>query len=257
VWPLALALVIGVAIGFAGGYAFRLGERPPIQAAALDAGTAAAGVPAKEFTEGTIVEPKRPVGAAAQPSSPPRNAATTPALNAGRSAPAREAATPSAGDRVGRLLVRSSPAGARVFVDGRDAGRTPATIHDLTTGPHRVRVSREGYGSDERQVVVTRARPAHSIVVALTRSRGGAESSRPAPAAAPKSGNGTLMVDSRPAGAKVFLDGRLIGTTPLLLPEVATGEHAIRMEHDGYRRWAASTKVSAGEQSRVTASLER
>jgi hypothetical protein len=39
--------------------------------------------------------------------------------------------------------------------------------------------------------------------------------------------------------------------------EVRAGEHAVRLEHDGYRRWSGSVRVVAAEQNRVTASLER
>jgi PEGA domain-containing protein len=66
-----------------------------------------------------------------------------------------------------------------------------------------------------------------------------------------------LHVESRPGGAQVFLDGRLIGATPLSVPSVAAGEHVIRLERDGYRRWSSSVRIVAAEQNRVTASLER
>jgi len=55
----------------------------------------------------------------------------------------------------------------------------------------------------------------------------------------------------------VFLDGSLVGTTPLAMSRVAAGEHAIRLERDGYRRWSSSILVVGGERNRVTASLER
>jgi hypothetical protein len=66
-----------------------------------------------------------------------------------------------------------------------------------------------------------------------------------------------LAVVSRPAGARVYMDGKLVGKTPLSLPAVAAGSHAIRIQRDGYRRWASSVHVGAGEKNRVTASLER
>ena len=68
---------------------------------------------------------------------------------------------------------------------------------------------------------------------------------------------GSLSVDSRPDGARVFLDGRLIGTTPVEAPSVGAGEHAVRIERDGYRRWSSAIRVVASEKTRVTASLER
>jgi hypothetical protein len=55
----------------------------------------------------------------------------------------------------------------------------------------------------------------------------------------------------------VYLDGKLIGNTPLSLPAVTAGEHAVRLEHDGYRNWSSSVRIVASERNRVTASLER
>jgi hypothetical protein len=39
--------------------------------------------------------------------------------------------------------------------------------------------------------------------------------------------------------------------------EVAAGDHAVRIELDGYQRWSSSVRVAAGERGRVAASLER
>jgi hypothetical protein len=68
---------------------------------------------------------------------------------------------------------------------------------------------------------------------------------------------GALAVESRPPGASVFLDGRLVGKTPLAVARVGTGEHAVRLERDGYRPWSSITQISNGQRARVTASLER
>jgi hypothetical protein len=65
------------------------------------------------------------------------------------------------------------------------------------------------------------------------------------------------MVDSRPAGARVFVDGRLVGTTPLLLDTVSAGEHAVRLEMDGFSTWSTTTRVMGGERNRVSGSLEQ
>ncbi len=68
---------------------------------------------------------------------------------------------------------------------------------------------------------------------------------------------GTLIVESRPIGAAVYVDGRLAGRTPLQLTDVAAGSHVVRLEHDGYRRWSSAVRVVSGERNRVTASLEK
>jgi serine/threonine protein kinase len=90
--------------------------------------------------------------------------------------------------------------------------------------------------------------------------------SRPAPRPAPSpsvsmpSSDATtsaIMVESRPSGASVHVDGRLVGKTPLKLMSVAPGDHAVTLEHDGYQRWTSSVRIVAGKPARVAASLER
>jgi len=55
----------------------------------------------------------------------------------------------------------------------------------------------------------------------------------------------------------VFLDGRLVGTTPLMLADVAVGEHAIQLDREGYKRWTSAIRIAPSESNRVTASLDR
>ncbi len=57
--------------------------------------------------------------------------------------PPREAAAPEV--LTGTLIVNSEPAGATVFVDDHEVGVTPATVSDLSTGSHQVRVTLEGH----------------------------------------------------------------------------------------------------------------
>jgi hypothetical protein len=63
-------------------------------------------------------------------------------------------------------------------------------------------------------------------------------------------------VVSRPAGARVFLDGTLVGTTPLRGAQAVAGSHRVRLELAGYAPWTATVRVSAGERARIAASLE-
>jgi hypothetical protein len=107
----------------------------------------------------------------------------------------------------------------------------------------------EGYETEERRVVINASHPAQALTVALARTPQ-AESPTRAPA-------GSLSVDSRPPGANVFIDGKLAGATPLVVPQIGAGEHAVRLEHDGYQPWSSSVRIVSGERNRVTASLEK
>jgi hypothetical protein len=66
-----------------------------------------------------------------------------------------------------------------------------------------------------------------------------------------------VYVDSRPRGAKVFIDGKAVGVTPLSVPDIAIGSHVVRLELPDHRIWSSATRVVSGETVRVTGSLER
>jgi serine/threonine-protein kinase len=68
---------------------------------------------------------------------------------------------------------------------------------------------------------------------------------------------GSMQVLSRPAGAQVYVDGSLVGRTPVIMSALAPGRHDVRIELDGHRRWATNVLVEPGERARVAASLEQ
>jgi hypothetical protein len=89
---------------------------------------------------------------------------------------------------------------------------------------------------------------------AVVEQRTRAESRSPAQSRA-SSGQGSIEIASRPSGAQVRLDGRVVGRTPLSLPDVPRGTHIVGIELTGYNRWATSVTVT-GDRARVGASLE-
>jgi hypothetical protein len=76
------------------------------------------------------------------------------------------------------------------------------------------------------------------------------------PAAARDTLVGTLSIDSRPVGASVFIDDRLIGTTPLMVPNIERGKHSIRLQLNAHREWRSTVDVLPDVQNRITAGLE-
>lgn len=304
VWPLTLALTVGLIVGVAIGF-FIFAQGGVLESeAGLASSEVARGAEAASAARppGQPVDPALPPGASAAPQAVPTppgasvSAAPPPSVelpvpppsgvspasaappaaafapadalpapaqptarlapDAARAAQRERSASLDAPKRApvigGRLLVRTSPAGARVLLDGQDVGVTPLTVRSLPFGTHTLRVTREGYESESRRVIISTAQPAPSLIVDLERARSGAA------VAGPDSRfTASLAVESRPPGASVYLDGRRIGTTPLVLESAPTGSHALRLELDGYRRWTSSVRVAAGERNRVTASLEQ
>ncbi len=70
---------------------------------------------------------------------------------------------------------------------------------------------------------------------------------RPAPPRLPvqvKVEAGTAQVQSTPPGARVTLDGRRLGNTPLTASALAPGRHSLVVELDGYRDYEGSFQVA-------------
>jgi serine/threonine protein kinase len=270
--PVLLALAVGLMLGFGAGYGFGLRQRvaPAVAPATADATPP----PGREFTESGIpdapkpaptpAEPPAPAPAAISPAATPPAAASpaaTPVPAAPPPAAPRATTPPAAPPADGRVLVRTTPAGARVFVDEREYGVTPFAVRNLARGGHRVRVMRDGFNTEDRRVVITAAQPSQSLTIALERQEAaagrGSQAARGGETGSTGRFAGDLFVESRPPGATVFMDGKAVGTTPLSLQAVAAGSHVIRIEHEGYRRWSSAVRVVASQANRITASLER
>ena len=283
--PFALALILGILVAFVAGYG--LGSRGPESAPAESvsappvprAGTAAPPAPAAPDAP-SDAEPVTPAAAEAAPDLVPVTESVAEAISEREpvtpdpapappelvDAPGLVAETPSADAppppppaAVGRLLIRSNPPGAQVVVNDRAAGITPLAVGDLPYGDYMIRISRAGYRIELLSVSIAAGNPVAALDLALIES---GDTPPPAPRAVPPAPSavaaemGTVMVNSRPGGADVYLDGRLVGATPLTLVDVQPGSHAVRLVRAGYREWTTTVDITAGQEVLVAASLE-
>ena len=185
-------------------------------------------------------------------------------------APAVQQASATAVPQVGWLLVRTSPPGATVTVEGVDRGRTPLSLQDVPYGTHRVGIEAPGYGFETREVTLSAAATVAALSVELVRSgvSPAAETRPPAPAepatppapviaGAGAGTTGSVFVESRPAGARVLIDGEHAGLTPIVVADLPPGRLEVRIEQDGYAPWVTVVEVPALDRVRVAASLDR
>ena len=126
--------------------------------------------------------------------------------------------------QVGEVVIDSVPGPADVRVDNADAGKTPLTLQ-LKAGRHSVEFRRDG--------------KSRVIDVDVT----GGESNTARMDWNPRK-VGTLQVDTTQPGAKVIVDGRERGVTPLTLDDIAVGQHEIVLENDEGR---VRRRVQIGE----------
>ena len=257
--PTVPLVLLALVLGLGGGWLLRgrvSPAEPPSSQAAATTGTAARN-PApvgREFSEQAVAPAAKPGVPAAPPAAnPDGTGATVPREPA--AAPRTSTAKPA--PSTGTLVVRSTPSGANVTVNGRWRGRTPLTLDELPLRSYDVRVVQSGFEAATQSVALTSGTPERTLALRLQRTA----SAAPRPAApdvgSPPVYTGSLYVDSRPRGARVSVDGRVVGVTPLRVPDVRIGSRVVRLELPDHRIWSSTATVVAGQERRVTGSLER
>jgi hypothetical protein len=269
VLPLAIVLILGLLVGFTAGHAVGARARPQTVSPATDVSqtlaskgpipqdpvapqqkrSATTNEKGKAWSEQAVAQP---------PATPPAIPDETPSRS---KSPGRAAAAATTGS----IVVRSTPPRAGVTVNDKWRGRTPLTLEALKFGFYTVRVVEPGFAVAREQFTLSAAEPTRALSFRL----------QPVPGAAPPSVRrdeapsgerrasapsgpllGSVYVDSRPRGAQVFVDGRVVGTTPLRVPDIQIGTHVIRLELAGHHVWSVSRQVTAGQETRVTGSLD-
>lgn len=136
----------------------------------------------------------------------------------------------------GSLVVFSEPSSADVYVDDKYYGRTPITIQKIPAGKRMVTVRLSGYTDWSDEVVIEPGKIGQ-VNVKLKLA-------------------GTLQVSSSPPGAKVYLNGKDIGETPLSNSNIPEGTHNLSVELFGYKPWQGIIEVSPGQITNISARLE-
>jgi len=118
---------------------------------------------------------------------------------------------------LGRIQVRSDPAGADILVDGFLPGqKTPSTVENLSEGRHTVAVSMPGFLPDEKEIMVLHD-PSREFDNELTFYL-------------TPYGFGQLSVESDPPGASVAIGTiSLTQKTPCTFPHLIMGGYSMKV----------------------------
>ena len=265
--PIVLWVLLGIALGYPAGY-IRGNREPP-------AVTTSAPPPAErhEATSGSattsVTVPPLPTVPAKPSEATPSVPAAAPAGGAKIEAPAPPPSrAPKPVATTGRLVITSSPAKAAVTINGKWSGRTPLTVDDLKFGKYVVRVVQPGFEVARKEVALSSSAPSGTFDTTLRPAKAparvpapeakAAQAAPPAsPSKPPAATTGEIYVDSRPRGARVFIDGKEVGVTPVQLTAQPPGRRVVRLELVDHQSWTETRTVVAGELARVTGSLER
>jgi hypothetical protein len=151
----------------------------------------------------------------------------------------------------GLLIANSTPNGAKVYREGQLLGRTPLLVN-LDAGNHTLRFAMEGYASIEKQVMI---RPAISSKLMIRfQGAGGRKAVEGGDTGLQEDGQGSqtqLVILSNPPGAKVVLNGRDMGYTPIVSAGLPVGMYDLRVLQDGYAPYTRRFKLAEGQQFRI------
>lgn len=146
--------------------------------------------------------------------------------------------SPLLSQKPGSIQVLSLPQGAYVSVDGVPVnGYTPVTATGMTPGLHTVQVVKPGYADWAANITVKTGLKSY-VYAAL------------------KPLNGSISVQSSPAGGMVYVDNVSSGTTNVFIPDILSGIHQVRVEKSGYLTWESTVTISGGQTSLVKANLK-
>ena len=127
----------------------------------------------------------------------------------------------------GSMNITSEPSGAEVSILGKVIGTTPRVTNPVPSAMYIVKFSLDGYEPAWLPVNVQSGRQV-DVHVALVPE------------------TATVIIDSDPTGAQVQMNGKDLGGTPVLLPDLALGSYSASVQMQGYTRREISWKVQNG-----------
>ncbi len=148
--------------------------------------------------------------------------------------------------RHGTLTVTATQK-ARVNIDGVYRGDTPLTIR-LDSGQHALKLHREGYYPYEKKVYLTAGKALN------VHARLSSPQIKPPPRAEAQIQDGSIRFTSNPVNAKLIIDNKYQGTTPMGLT-LKPGDHFIAIHHKGFHPYQQKVVVKPGRNPTLHAIL--
>jgi len=70
-----------------------------------------------------------------------------------------------------------------------------------------------------------------------------------------KANSGSVNIETKPSGAKIFVDGTELGTAPDIIRYIRTGKHKFEIKNEGFKEFVRIINVVAGEEIMLKAIL--
>ena len=115
----------------------------------------------------------------------------------------------------GVIDVITNPPGASIYIDGLYQGESQKTIGGIAGGTHNLKITLAGY-QEFNQLVQIFSEQTTNVIINLIPS--GSESQ-----------TGAMYVTSDPNGMNIYLNDKYVGSSPLLINNILTGVHNVRV----------------------------
>ena len=129
--------------------------------------------------------------------------------------------------------------GAEIYINGELKGRT-SWKGRLASGSYMFESRKEGYLPSKMSYDITKMDHGRTIQIQ-----------------APTPIYGSLVISSVPAKAKVAIDGKTAGETPMFVSRQLIGEHAVSVELDGYKKQTKTVIITEGQEASLSFTLEK
>lgn len=141
----------------------------------------------------------------------------------------------------GVVRVATLPAGAEVYIDGRQVGVTPFSSDAFSGGTHSVRIAKAGYEELYESFELTEG---GTCEIQRTLKQLALDEQR----------LGTAIISSFPQEATIWIDGREFGATPMTI-SLAEGAHEVTIGKEGYESQIQKVQIEYGKQTPVQVTL--
>ncbi|MCI4463725.1 MAG: serine/threonine protein kinase [Caldisericum sp.] len=132
------------------------------------------------------------------------------------------------------LSISSEPQGAEVYIDGVKVGITPLNEFSTKPGTHTIKLTKEGY-LDSNATIDIKEKESKTLSYTLKEKTSTTTAEKDIP----------VSISSNPAGAKVYIDGKEIGATPIANYSMKAGTYTLKLIKDGYKEFSQTLTLSS------------
>ena len=137
----------------------------------------------------------------------------------------------------GRLVIRTQPHEANIYIGGKLTGTGSYEGNALLPGTYKVRIVQEGYETWEKDVTVKTGEIVElPVELALM--------------------EGELVVIAQPSWAKIYINGKFVRNNLYVGKDLRPGLYSVQVVKDGYEPWKKDIRVEAGKKIEVVVKLE-